>query len=112
MTATGQNFSIYAGDTCAVTITVLDEDGDPKSIIGSTINWVAYHGDTVYLTKTTSSGITLSDPANGEFEISFVPADTESMGIGAYTHEAEVTDSSGNVSTVTVGTMTVLRSKA
>lgn len=112
MTATGQNFSMYAGDTCTIVVTVVDSAGDPKDISSSTIAWVVYHGNTIHLTRATGSGITLSNPTAGEFTISLVPANTEGLGAGTYSHVAEVTDNAGRVSTVTVGTLTILQSKA
>jgi hypothetical protein len=63
-------------------------------------------GEEAVLTKTTSSGISITNAAGGIFQVSLTAADTAGLS-GAYYFEAQVTDAGSNVSTVTTGTLTV-----
>jgi hypothetical protein len=115
VTKEAQNITIYAGDTADINVTVYaGETTTRKNIANSTINWVVFDPDStgVILTKTTGDAITITDGLNGLFTISLVPADTEDIPPATYRHEAEITDSSGNVSTVTVGDFIVKESRA
>lgn len=115
MTKTAQDITIYAGDTVNINVTVLDSDnGGYKSIAGSTIIWVLFDPDDtgVLLTKTTADAISITDGLNGALTIALVPADTEAVTPGNYRHEAEVTDASGNVSTVLTGDFIIKESRA
>lgn len=106
-----QNFSMYSGETKSLPFTATNtEDGSPINLSGATIKWALKRAlntaNAVY--KDTTSGITVTDAANGVFTISLIPGDTQSL-TGNYIHAAEVTDSSGNVSVVTVGTATITK---
>lgn len=103
-----QNFQMVAGDSKTLVITVRNSVGDPVNITGSTIKWQAARslGKASIISKTTSSGISLSDPTNGIFTVTLNPDDTEDLR-GVYHHEAQVTDASNNISTVLSGTMTI-----
>ncbi len=113
MTVTGQNIDIYKGDTKIVVVDVLDSSSIPVDITNCIINYVVYRmtPGTVVLNKTTSSGIAMTIPANGIFEISLDPIDTENL-LGYYLHECELTDIAGNISTIFTGKFTVFDSKA
>jgi len=114
MTATGQNFTIYQGDNKEVRVTTYEEDlVTILDISNCILNWVFYkrYPENIVLTKTTSSGITLTDPTNGIFKMLLLPEDTENL-LGEYNHECEITDLSNNVSTILVGKVTVYKSKA
>lgn len=106
MTSKNQDIDgYYAGDTLQITITVQDDAGNALDLTGATVEWVlvsAGERETVLSKDSASGGIALTDAANGEIRITIDPADTESLK-GLYRHEAEVTDASGNTSTVTVG---------
>jgi hypothetical protein len=116
MTKQAQNIEIYAGDTANINVTVFDSDsnGARKNIAGSVISWVLFDPDAtgVMLTKTTADAISITDGLNGEFVIPLVPADTETIPPGSYRHEAEVTDTSGNVSTAMTGDFIIKESRA
>lgn len=103
-----QNFNMVAGDTKTLVVYVKDADGDPVNISGATIKWQAArsHGKASVITKSTSSGITISDGPNGIFSVTLNPSDTESLS-GTYAHEAQVTASDSTISTVLQGTMKV-----
>lgn len=116
MTKTAQDVTIYAGDTANIKVTVYDSDNSNvrKNITGSTVKWVMFDPDDtgVILTKTTPSTVSVTDATNGELTIPLAPADTEAISPGNYRHEAEITDASGNVSTVLVGDFIILESRA
>ncbi|MCU6709348.1 hypothetical protein M6D81_11580 [Paenibacillus sp. J5C_2022] len=102
--ATGQDFTLTAGDTRNIEVTV-----DSVNLSGATVKWAVKK--TVYdaeyvLYKDTDAGITVTGAAAGEFTIPLKPEDTAGLS-GNYVHEAEITDASGNVSTILTGTMTV-----
>ena len=112
MTTKNQDFVMRSGDTKKIDV-VVDEKDSSGAVIGQvnlsggSIVWKAL--DTlgaIRITKTTAAGITLLDAVNGKFEISLDPADTGDLE-GRFSHEAQLTDSSGNVTTVMAGVMTV-----
>ena len=105
MTANNQNFQMYAGDSKNIVVTCRQEDGKDLNLTGATIKWVLKKtvlAGTNDLSKATGSGITITDAVKGKFEIKLNATDTTSL-LNSYYHKAEVTDSSGNVSTVLVG---------
>lgn len=109
-----QNFEMFAGDTKSLNCTVTDAaTGAAKNITGATIEWVLYNERTELnvLTKSTASGITITNGLAGQFTVALIPADTSALGIQSYYHEAEVTDAGGNVSTVFTGYITILVSR-
>lgn len=108
MTATGQNFSMYQGDTRKLNVTVLGV----QDLSTSDLTWVAYvpRTEQVVLTKIVGSGITISGSSN-VFRLDLEPTDTLSL-LGYYKHECELRDAGGNISTIFVGRMDVLKSKA
>lgn len=114
MTSEDQNFEMYAGESKVITVTVKDAAGALVDIGGASIEWIAKRSedDAVGLiTKTTAAGggITILDQTThkGEFTITLVPADTQSLGGASYYHEAEVTDIATDVSTVMRGIVTI-----
>ena len=115
MATTDQNATIYAGDDVDLQIAVTDAaTGNPKVLTGASVQWAmfrAYKG-TVVLTKDTDGGITITDAAGGILTISIGAADTLDIRPDDYAHEVEVTDSGGNVSTVTTGHITLKASRA
>lgn len=113
MTATGQNVTMISGDDKVLTVTVVDEDNLPWNLTGCSVNYVVYKGGTgvIIITKTTTSGISLTNPVNGIMEISLIPSDTEDY-TGYYLHECEITDTQGRISTIFTGKFTINDSKA
>jgi hypothetical protein len=117
MTIEDQNFTMYAGDTKNLYISISDEDnGGQMDLTGTTIVWVLYDPnlDTILLTKTTASGISIPAPeTDGICIVSLLPVDTELLRpANWYIHETEVTDAIGNVVTVTKGFVNIKRSRA
>lgn len=113
MTAVGQDFTMRQGDSKIVNITVVDENNEVLDITGVTVNWIMYkrNPDNPILQKTTTSGISLTLPTSGILTINILPQDTENL-LGRFYHEAEITDTNENISTVTEGSVTIFKSKA
>lgn len=103
-----QNFQMTAGDTKSLVITVRNSSGEPVNITGSTVKWqcARSYGKASIISKSTTLGISLSDPTNGIFTVTLDPPDTEDLS-GIYHHEAQVTAADGSISTVLVGTMKI-----
>lgn len=105
MTKKNQNFEIYAGDTKDIIIAVTDAAGAAVNLSGATAKWVlkknASASNSAY--KTTGNGITV---VGGVVTVRMNSADTQGLQ-GRYYHEAEVTDVSGNVSTILTGYVTI-----
>ena len=115
MTMLGQNFDMFAGDDKIVVVQVVDPADNPVDISGCTFRWVWYKRSPVNIvldkTTTGSGGIELTDPLNGFLEITLVPADTETL-LGSHNHELELTDINSKISTVMIGYVNVLASRA
>jgi hypothetical protein len=110
-----RNFTIRAGDTAPVYVTVLDLAGDPINLTGVSARWQAARGTTARfsstpaLIKSTDSGdIVITEAALGELRIILLPEDTENL-VGDFYHELELTDSSGSATTPLSGLMSVTR---
>jgi phage terminase large subunit-like protein len=104
MVKTKQNFTMVSGDTQILEFEVLDSGGVAVNITGAVVTWVLCASrlyPTALITKTTSSGITLTNPTSGIFQVTLLPVDTQSLS-GIYFHEAQVVVS-GNTYTVSNG---------
>ena len=114
MTEIKQNFEVWAGDDKEITVIVREEDDSLLDLSGYTFNWVMYDLDdeSVHLTKTLSTGLSVPTPSNGEVVITLEPDDTENLDTGLYRHELEATSSTNKISTVTVGYVIIRTSVA
>jgi hypothetical protein len=113
MAAPELDFDIYTLDTGKVAISIVDENGTAFSLIGAQKIrwWVAKKVTTTPLIEKSANpggGITVVSAPGGLIEINIASSDTANLK-GDYYHELEVVDSAGNIQTVLVGTMTVLR---
>lgn len=108
MTETGQKFTMWSGDTKVLEVTITDASGNAVNLTGATISYVLQRsvGSTVTISKTTDDGISITDASGGVFQITLDASDTASLS-GSYYHECQITDTSGNVSTVFTGTVTM-----
>jgi len=109
MTETGQNFTMWSGDTKVIEVTITDASGNAVNLTGATISYVLQRsvGSTVTISKTTASGISITDASGGVFQITLDASDTARLSGSSYYHECQITDTSGNVSTVFTGTVTM-----
>jgi hypothetical protein len=82
--------------------TVTDQEGDAVNLTSATIKWAIRKNlqTTVALSKTTGSGISITNAAGGIFEVTLTDIDTENL-IGGYIMEAVITDNSGKIYTIT-----------
>ncbi len=115
MTATGQNFEMFQGDTKVITIPVTNVDGSVLDLTPyDEINWVVYKPTTkeIVLSKTLGGGITVPAPLDGNLEISIVPTDTENITPMLYSHECEIKSGGTIVSTITTGTIKIIYSRS
>jgi len=113
VTREGQNFSLYAGNSLQVIITVYDcNDAVVDLTPYTTIEWTAYKQTSKesILTKSLVSGLTVPTPSNGQIIITFTPADTTSIAPALYSHQCEISTAT-DVYTVAVGTMKLLYNK-
>ena len=103
------DFTMFAGDDKTLTVTVLDPDGDAVNITAATIKWQCARslGKASAISKTTSSGITITSASGGIFTVALEDTDTEDLSAN-YQHEAEVTFADGTISTVLSGTMKII----
>jgi hypothetical protein len=107
MTTTGQNLEMVQGDTRKVVVTVYDQIDTPLNITGCDITWILYKSpSTIKLTKTVDSGIVLTSPLLGVFEILLESEDTINL-LGEYKHECRLEDVSNNASTIFTGSFKI-----
>lgn len=116
MALTSQDFTLYSGDTSILEFTLTEQDGTtPLNLDGlSAINWAfskirpTGYGARI-LQKTLASGVTIINSELGRVDVALAPVDTATLKAGQYHHELEVTDLLSNVTTVAVGTMTIVQ---
>lgn len=109
MTQKNQDFEMYAGDTKKINVTAT-ENGSPMDLTGATIKWGIVKNSVKVVSKDLTNGISITNPLGGNFTITLNPADTSTIN-GNYYHEAEVTDSVGNISTIMTGVIKILKSE-
>lgn len=115
MTAVLQDFSLCAGNTALLTVTV-DTSIPMDTLAGSTIWWKVFDQSTgvafgsAIIVKTNESGgggLDILESPDMTFTIQLDGTDTSSLATGNYYHEGVVIDSSGDGVTVLAGIMTV-----
>ncbi len=104
------DFTMFAGDSQLLEVTVTNAAGDPVDLDGvQAIRWWmswSVHAEPPLVEKAIGSGVTIVDASAGRFNVTLAPADTAGLS-GPYYFEAEVIDEVGNVSTVLTGTATI-----
>lgn len=98
VTATNQNFSMIAGDSKYIVFPV-----EGVTLERCTIRWGIKKTSSEFALYKESPNITVVD---GNVQIKLTPEDTKDL-LGTYSHEAEITDQLGNVSTVLKGKATI-----
>ena len=109
MALTGQDISMYAGETKDINFSIVDSDSVPVNISGCTLKW-GYSLNSLEpyrLLKTSSSGITVIIASSGSFKVALTPIDTSGK-TGDYYHEALLIDGLGNVSVVANGNISII----
>lgn len=108
---------VVQGDDLTYTLTVNDADGNAVDLTGASAAVFTvkknYSDDTAVIEKTLGAGVVITTPASGVVTVTLSDSDTD-IEDGTYMFELQVTDSSGNISTVrksdnTPGTFTVLK---
>lgn len=98
------NFDMVSGDSKDIVVSVLDESDQVVPITGASAVFILSKTQftAALVTKTTGSGIVITDGPGGVLTVSLLPADTEPL-IGQHYFEIELTDTNSKVSTVAVG---------
>lgn len=102
------DFTMFAGDTKILEVTINDADGDAVNITGTEIRWQLAKNVKAaepLIAKAIGAGITIIDGPTGRFDVAVDPDDTLELK-GSYYHEAEV-DDGGVISTVMTGKATI-----
>ena len=111
MAAVKQDFEMVRGDTKVLVFFVKGPDGLALPLTGATVKWEAatsVHSETKDIAKSTAvGGVAIADADAGHVRVTLSPSDTSGLLLGRRYHELEVTQSSGEVSTVSSGTMTL-----
>lgn len=112
MAITKQNVKTYAGDDVIINVSITDETAAPLDITGATFAYVIAgdEGGTAIVTKTVGAGIVVTSALTGLVSIHVSHTDTSGL-LGAYWHQIVMTDTGGNLSTITTGEI-VFRSRA
>ncbi len=103
-----QNFEMHSGDTKDIVVTVLDELDQVVNISGATAVFILSQNpySPAVITKSSGSGIVITDGPAGILTITLDAADTESLQ-GSFYYEVELTDASSRVSTIVVGQINI-----
>jgi len=116
MTATDETVpdtgKYVAGDSARLELTVTDGDGGRKDLSGGRVRFAlaTAAGGEIVLEKSTTDGVSLTAPTDGEAEIRIAAGETTGLGepTGRRYHlEVEVEDAAGERVTVTTGTWTI-----
>lgn len=109
MIGTNQNFSMYSGDSKKIFVSIVDSKGTSINLLGSTVTWVLLKQNGIEVTRKTSpGGVVFTQPEEGKLLVSLEPEDTNGL-VGEHIHAMRIKDSSGIVSTVIKGQITIQR---
>ena len=101
-------FSMHAGDSLPLRLSVKNPDGTPTDLTGTTVIWTAQESHQRQSVEvTTAAGLTVTNQTGGIVEVK-VPKATITY-VGTWSHQLEIVDLSGST-TVPFGDFTVLRS--
>lgn len=103
-----QNLEVFQGADTTLTLYARDASNAVQNLTGLTINWVVGRRPTDPENRSpvfTKTGTIVSAPA-GTFTVTVAAADTADMQ-GEYVHQAETTDSGGNIAVVTIGRLNI-----
>jgi hypothetical protein len=116
MTTFHQDFTLCSGDDRTLRFAIVDPGGAAVNLTGvQAVRWgcakLQANGNYVLpasITKTLADGIEVADAGAGIIEVTIAHADTTLLSKGRYHHELETTDAGGAVSTLAMGTLTVI----
>lgn len=103
------DFTLPAGDSVTLNLTIKDSDSVVIDLTGFTAKWSAqkfYHAST-RINKTIGSGITIIDAAAGQLDVVVAQGDITRAGV--WFHELELVDDAGESQTVLNGKIDVIR---
>jgi hypothetical protein len=110
------DWAMHRNDDVVFVVTVKDSAGSAVTLAGASGIEFAMSkkkadgsfSSTAVVTKSLGTGITVTDAANGICEVALDSDDTESLKAPQdYYYEVEVTDSSGDIATVLIGTVSL-----
>ena len=112
------DLQLIRGDHRTLQVVVTDTDDQPLDLTGATLRWTAKRNlevddDEADIRKSTEvgegGGITVTNPAAGQAEVSLVPADTASLPPQPLRllYDLQLTEPDGTVTTVASGTAQV-----
>lgn len=109
MSAGQYSFCIYQGSTFKRTITYTDSSGTAVDLTGATIRMQARENvnsaSTVIDLSTDTSGISITDAAAGEFEISLTASATAGLSFRSSVYDLEIEFTDGEVRRILAGTI-------
>jgi hypothetical protein len=116
VTAFYQDLTVVSGDDRTLRFAIVDPAGATLDLTGAqAVRWgcarLQANGNYVLpasVTKTLANGVAITDAAGGIIEVTLAGTDTAALSQGRYHHELELTDADGAVSTLAMGTMTLL----
>ncbi len=102
------NFDMVSGDSKDIIVSVLDELDQVVPITGASVVFILSNTEfsPALVTKSSGSGIAITDGPGGVLTVSLAPADTEDL-IGTKYFEIELTSASLQVSTIAVGRINI-----
>lgn len=104
-----QEMAWYRGEAYSITDTVRNTAGTAVAITGWALAFTVrsdFDSDTVLLSKTTGSGITITSGSGGVMTITITAANTLALAAGEYVYDVQRTDS-GSEALLTIGTLRV-----
>ena len=116
MTAFYQDLALCSGDHRTLRFAIADPSGVVVDLTGvQAVRWgcarLQANGGYVLpasIVKTLADGIEIADAPGGIIEVMIDGADTAGLSKGRYHHELEMTDAEGAVSTLAMGTLTII----
>lgn len=117
------DFEMHRGDDRTLTYTVVDQQSPPQpiDITAATITWILAEQDPtvtaepqpkkdgILVSKSVSSGITITDAAAGDFEVALDSSDTATRKApNTYYHEVQIV-LGGETTTIVYGIITLKR---
>ena len=107
MATTGQNFTMWAGDTKEITFTITDA----TNLVGASAKWgLSLHTamNPLLISKSSTDATQIVIDSTGTtFTVYLLSSETADLSETVYYHEAEVEDVAGNLCTVSVGEITM-----